>query len=430
MIPRAISLLILLTLSALSSVSAQSSGGKTAPVPKPYEPKALLKSVKALYKSGSYAQIDKDLTAAFASWPEAAADVRLNFYETSAHYQLAVAENTKIFLNNKPDTAAYFTHVLGVFRYGMRCDSLDHLPDARGRVRPRYTRPLTRCVSPLSGNLLSGGKYFYKQRQYATAYTYFDTYLRSLANPLCSPSSAVAGGDTNADSVGIARLAVTSAYGARRYADVLHWLPLALTDTAGQAPLLELQVQSLRQTGDTTACLAALRSAFRRCPLHPFFSAALIAHYDSLHDHAASLRVVDTLLTLRPRNPRYWYLRGRLLQTLVQPDSAVTAYQRAAAFVPTDTASAPVLAAVYAALGSAWTDCAHRFFARANLTIGSKGYAANRRRLLQLYDHAREAFEEARRLAPADPSLWRDGLREAYFKLNRGSDLKALEASH
>ena len=50
--------------------------------------------------------------------------------------------------------------------------------------------------------------------------------------------------------------------------------------------------------------------------------------------------------------------------------------------------------------------------------------------LHNLYLKSKAAFEYARQYRPHDTTLWLSGLKELYFKLNMGKELKALESIH
>ena len=55
-------------------------------------------------------------------------------------------------------------------------------------------------------------------------------------------------------------------------------------------------------------------------------------------------------------------------------------------------------------------------------------YVKHRRQLNNYYTRAMKSFEQARQFGgDTASSLWLSGLRETYYKLNKGKELKALE---
>ena len=132
------------------------------------------------------------------------------------------------------------------------------------------------------------------------------------------------------------------------------------------------------------------------------------------------MKIVNRLVALDSANAKYWYLKGKLYQALEQSDSAIWAYKKTIERVDT-------VAAVYGSLGDMYTLQAHRFYNQADLHLGTPEYWNNRKQLNTIYEKACLAYEKARELAPQNNVLWLAGLREAYFRLNRGKELKALE---
>ena len=74
-----------------------------------------------------------------------------------------------------------------------------------------------------------------------------------------------------------------------------------------------------------------------------------------------------------------------------------------------------------------YLDKAHQFYNSAGLKLGDKNYLSNRRKLNEMYSDAMKAYESARKFDENNQDLWLSGLRETYFKLNKGKELKALE---
>ena len=386
-----------------------------------YKKKNILKEIRAYNKAANFAKVDETLRNAFGKYPQAQADAELRNYFLNAKHQLALQENRKIYLNNKPDTAKYFSYIYELYETGLTCDSLDNVPDRKGRVKPRYTSNISSKLQAFRNNLRSGGKYFYKKKQYADAYRYFDMYLSTIHNPLVSNGKADRGeAPVDVDSVEIARLSVIAAYGANKPSEALKYVPVALRDTSdSRASIYEIAAKSLLQLGDTAQYVACLHQGLNEYPLNELFYASLITYYNERTEYAHSLAILDSLVNLDVSNHLFWYLKGKVHQCMQQSDSAIAAYQHAIQLKPDD-------ARAYSSLGSVHLEDAHRFYDAANLKLGAKNYATNRRKLNQFYFLAKDAYEHARQFDENDKSLWLDALREIYFKLNMGKELGEL----
>lgn len=378
----------------------------------PFDRKALLKTVKAYAKEDNYTKVDAQLSQAFTTYPQAAVDAELLRMEMDAQWQLAQAENKKLFLNSKPDTATYFTRILATTQYALRCDSIDRIPDAHGRIHPRHAKALAERLRACRNNLLSGGKYFYKRADYATAWQYLNMFLDTRHHPLLADQHTP-------DSVQVARLAAISAFEAQRPADALRYITMAEQDTTVRCPLMELQARALEQLGQEQERLALLAQANTLYPANDYFAMALIHHHDSLQQYHQALAVAQQTI-LAGGNPRHYaYLAGRMNEALGQLDSAANNYTCALQAAPDD----PI---PHAALG--------RLALRRASLLRQQTHAANlasdeqtRQQLRAHYQQAAQHLERARNLAPKQPELWREGLREVYFRLNRGDELQQIE---
>lgn len=391
----------------------------------PFARKKLVKEVKIQNKAEKYDKSSELLRKAFAQYPEAANDAELCNYELTAQMELAKQQSRAIFLNQKPDTARYFGHILEAYRYALRTDSLDRLPDAKERIKPKFTSNVSTTLTDLRNNLRSGGKYFYKKREFERALPYFETYLQTLNHPLVQfDKLKETTQPLDVDSVEIARLTMISAFSAQRYDKVLQYEPIAMQDTVQRALLLELTAKSCQQLGYELRYLQTIQQGFEQYPLHEYFYTTLLSHYNNEPDYHQSLTILNRLLELQPRNRKFLYLKGKMLQGLHQLEEAAQVFQETIQVMPDD-------AEAHASLGNVYLQQAHDFYNNNDLKIGDKNYAKHRRQLNEYYTRAMKAYEQARQFGGDTASaLWLSGLRETYYKLNKGRELKVLEKTY
>lgn len=385
----------------------------------PFNLKKTIREVRGYVKDDNYQKVHETLQTAFQKWPEAKSAAELWRYEMEAQFELAKADNVKLFLKNRPDTASYFSHVLETYRAGLRCDSLDRLPDRKGRVRPEHTRQVATLLTTLRNNLRSGGRFYLKKQQYANAFSHFDTYLSTVGSPLLLTESTVyakAKEPLDADTVDVGVMAVMAGSLAKDYRSALKYAALAERDTAHRAKLIDVRAQAHLALGDTVAHYAALSEGFRLYPTDQRFYSPLIDHYNHNSEFDRSLSMVDSLLSIQPDNDIFWTLKGKLYEAMELPDSAAEVYSHIVDL-------GGKYAEVYASLGMVYIEMAHRQAARQT----ARPNAQLRQAIAARYRQAREALEKARELSPDTPDLWRNGLREVYFKLNDGKALRKLE---
>jgi tetratricopeptide (TPR) repeat protein len=81
----------------------------------------------------------------------------------------------------------------------------------------------------------------------------------------------------------------------------------------------------------------------------------------------------------------------------------------------------------YSAIGNIYLRDAQEAYAQFNLPLSDPAYEEGKENIQKLYQKACDAFEQARKYDESKHDLWLPGLRETYFKLNKGKALKALE---
>ena len=92
--------------------------------------------------------------------------------------------NEKLYLKQKYDTAALFTHTYKMFHILEAIDSLDMLPDKKGEVKPKYRAKHAEFLNIYRPNLYNGGGYYIQKQDFSRAYQFYKTYLDCATQPL------------------------------------------------------------------------------------------------------------------------------------------------------------------------------------------------------------------------------------------------------
>ncbi|MBO4216124.1 MAG: hypothetical protein J5888_07335, partial [Bacteroidaceae bacterium] len=137
-------------------------------------------------------------------------------------------------------------------------------------------------------------------------------------------------------------------------------------------------------------------------------------------DYAKSLDKVHRMTTLYPQRRDYWYMEGTELVLLDRYEEALQAFQQCVNIKADD-------AEAWASIGSVHLHQAHVAYENFDLPKSNPAYNKQKNAITQRYREACTAFEQSRKFDEKNTSLWLDGLREVYFRLNRGKSLRALE---
>lgn len=131
-----------------------------------YNRKGLLKELRGYIKADNYTKVDALIKSTISKHSEAKSDAELYNIWMNANYNLALAENRKIYLSTNPDTVKYMDYIYEVFSDGLKCDSISRIPDSKGRVKRKFIKNINEKFSFFATNLENAGKFFYAKRDY------------------------------------------------------------------------------------------------------------------------------------------------------------------------------------------------------------------------------------------------------------------------
>ena len=392
---------------------------------KPYKRSSVVKSYRTCMKEKNFAQARQVLTDAMREHPEAAADAQMYRYKLDALDALIGVENRKIYLNSKPDTVSFFNYMYELYVTGLQCDSVEQQAmaarEAEGKKAQQKLRGgVGQTLLPYRKNLLNAGKYYYTKKSYADAFRFFDMYVQTKSADVFQDSkgnSLVADPD---DEVDVSVLSVLSAYASSNYSGVMSYLTESLKDENLRPQMLEIGVKTYAALTDTTKAVQLLEQGFEAYPEVEYFYVTLVKHYNERGLYEQALQKVQRMTSLKPQQRDYWYVAGTELVLLDRYDEALQSFQQCIDIKADD-------AEAWASMGSIQLHQAHVAYENFNLPKSDPFYNKQKNAITQLYRQACNAFEQSRKFDEANTSLWLEGLRETYFKLNRGKALKGLE---
>ena len=394
-----------------------------------YNRKALLKELRSYIKDDKYSEVNALIKSAMSKFTEAKSDAELYNIWMNANYNLALAENRKIYLSNNPDTVKYMDYIYEVFADGLKCDSIGRIPDAKGRVKRKFYKNINEKFSFFATNLENAGKFFYTKRDYQRTCKFVELYIKtelwkSGVYTFDSKEDSIPEALLDANASRLAILAVMSAYATEDYKTLLKMYPIAVRDSLRQALVLELACKSYNQIGDKTSYLNLLNKCFLKYPDKEYFFASLIKCYNDEGDTANALNLAREAVRLNPANRNYWFVKGTEEQICQLEDSAIVSYSNAIKIKNDDAESYSCLADVYLKKAREEDKRLTRLFAD---SFPKNDYLESQGRLKSLYAMACQNYESARRYSSDKTDLWFDGLKECYYKLNKGHELKLLE---
>ncbi|WP_298450921.1 hypothetical protein [uncultured Prevotella sp.] len=338
----------------------------------------------------------------------------IKIYETLAdavrtQYEVA---NEKLYLKEQYDTVSFFNTAYRMFLAYESLDSIDALPDKKGRVKPKLRKKNSVYLDKYRRNLYNGGLFFVQKKNYSSAYDLMDTYLDCAQQPLFTDNKYV-NNDNVASSAAFWTL--LSGYKLNRADSALKHLNLALTNKPYRRRTLQYLSEIYLMKGDTLKYIETLRLGFDENKKSKFFFLRLMDYYNGKNLLDSALNIADTALASDKDNILFLFAKSNILLNMGK-------YSDCIVICDTILNKNNTLAEVYYNAGISYL----------NLAIGLEKSAAskrkNRTKILDYYKKSLPYMEKFRELRPNDKEKWASSLYNIYLKLNMGRQFEEMNS--
>lgn len=416
-------ILIYLTLLPLSATAQEKSGNKD--IEDEYKKSAVAKNYRTNMKAKNYVEAKKTIDNAISRYEEAAKDTKLYIYKIEALNELVKQENRKIYLNSKPDTVSFFNNIYELYETGLKCDSIEEVVLTQKRAEGKNTKNKLRggirnYLLAYRTNVVGAGKFFYNKKQYVEAFKFLDMYMRTKHAPLLTDSSVATPLNDPNDRVSVSTIAVLSAYASSNYRGVMTYLHESMTDDNIQSQIIEIGYKSAAELKDTTSMLLLLEKGFEKYPEVDYFFMTLMRFYNSAGEYDKALATVTKMVELYPDSRDYNFMMAKQHMMLKQYEQAVKSFTNCVKINAEDAES-------YSSMGNIYLMAAQDVYSGINVSVADPKYFEKKNAMREYYKKACTCFELAKKFQEDKPELWLEGLREVYFKLNKGRELRSLE---
>ena len=319
--------------------------------------------------------------------------------------------NEKLYLKEKYDTTALFLVGKRMFDTLEGLDSLDRLPDARGKVKLKYRDRSAELLNIYRPNLFNGGVFFMKKHDFSRAYDFFDTYINSAGKPMFARYQYA---ERDKRLPEAAYWASYCGYKLEKPQLTLRHTYQALKDSVHLPYMLQYLAETYKLEKDTARYVQTLKDGFSKYPKFPFFFSRLIDYYSHIGAYDEAMKSCDEALQTDSVNTLFRYAKSSLLLTMGR-------YKQSFAISKALIAENDTLADAYLNAGLALFDQAVELDKKTQ--SGSKKY----NQILELYRKAMPYLEKYRAMAPDQKDKWALPLYTIYLNLNMGKQFDEID---
>lgn len=325
--------------------------------------------------------------------------------------------------NKRAEGAAYNEELLYSYTYELgndlvKCEECDVLPDAKGRVKPRYAEFLKMSYMQQFGQFYNAGAYYYGNEEYNKAYDLFKMFI-DTADKLYKLE--VMPKDTINVPVAAYNMALCGMQ-MEDYAKVLTHVDMALANEQMAPSAFRYKTVAVLELGDSTAWLELCKEGTSRFPDDAYFSQSLIQYYDNRGESDKLNALADDLIANDPNNPLYVYLKAYIPHQKEDLDTAIEWYNKTLEVDPNYENALSNLARCY--LQKAYLYSVENSSTKLS---DKKKIAKDKEVLNGYYNLALPLLEKLRTNCPDKTELWLTNLINCYYNLNMDAKVKELE---
>lgn len=319
--------------------------------------------------------------------------------------------NEALYLKQKYDTANIFSVTKKMFEVAQAFDTIDAMPDKKGKVKIEYRKNNSEMLDRIRPNLYNGGVYFVGKHDYKNAYEYFNTYID------CTKSSLfrdMAYEQKDAKLPTAAYWAMFCGYKMKDTRKTLHHTYWALKDTVHYEHMLLYLSETYKADKDTSRYLSTLDEGFNKYRKNMYFYTRAIDYYAGERQYDKAMAYTQTLLKGDPSNQLGLYTKSTIWLNTGK-------YQQCADLCDSIVARNDTLYGAYLNAGLAYFNMA------VELDKNTQKAKASKAKITQYYNKAKPYLERYRKARPSQKDEWALPLYTIYLNLNMGKEFDEID---
>lgn len=331
------------------------------------------------------------------------------------------AENMKQMLGQQPDEATMYGALNEVYPYFMKAYELDKLPDAKGKVKPKFTKDIKAILKANMPYYINGGAYFFEQRDYKKAYEFFDQYVVISDSPMMKEGE-------KADDQSVVD---SNYYYANYYAAIAssqiddHTAAIAAMKRASQIDfkqneVLQLLADEYNKAEDSVNFEKTLNEGLALFPKESYYILNLINIYINSNQNEKAVEYINTAIQSDPSNAQLYDVAGRVYESSLKDVVKAEEFFKKAVELESENAEFQSnLGRIYFNQGVSQLD-------EANNIADVKKYNEEKEKAKDLFRKALPFFEKAYQL-DSNANDNKMALRSIYYNLDMGDKFKEMD---
>lgn len=332
--------------------------------------------------------------------------------------RLLSAEADKHNARQALDTALFISSMDNAVKYFTKSYELDHQPDAKGKVKPRFdygTKKNEYDIGEHNGNVewmkkivnnyILCAQYCLQNGDKQGAYNFYEKHLNFPKNPVFTAAerdSLYSAGKDIYEKVGY--FATQIAFTEKQYDRVLESVDFVIqsNDRVTKEDGYYMKATSLQHKGDTAQWLATLKDAMENTT-NVTYPQILLKYYYDKHQQDEAMKIANEFVAKAPQNKMAHYIKGVVLMDQGKDNEALECYQKALEIDPEFVEAVSNVGVVH-------FNEIRDLNQKATTNNRDPKYKAQQQELKEKLTETRAYFEKVKELAPDKVDLWQNKL--------------------
>lgn len=365
---------------------------------------------------------------------ESAEDVKAWYVAGDIEQRFFEKENSQAQYGLVAKEADMYQALLNGYKYYRQAVALDTLPNAKGKVKPKYLKNIKKDLQGNSDGYIQGGVYYFNNQDYQKAYDIWNTFIEIRDLAFMSDVK-----DLPADSIYamVEYNAAIAALNAGNKEETIVALVRAKGNGYEQNNVYKFLVGQYELACDTANLVTILNEGntlfgkedvvithadgTTTTQKENYYSLRLINLHIAKNDYDKAIATLNAVIENDPENPELWNVKGQLLEAQSDIEGAIACFDKALAINPN--------------LALALGNMGRMYFNQAveknnelseKITNTAEFNAAKETEVLPLYRKALPYYEKAHQI-DANEREYMVALRSIYYNLNDAKNLKLIE---
>ena len=323
----------------------------------------------------------------------------------------------KALLKQPFDTIVKGTALMESYNYFLEALKLDLLPDAKGKVKPRYQKDIKgyfKDYYSIQQNLISYGAYQFEKKNYEGAVKTFEAFLAIPKMPLMNNELKM---DSTYNM--ITYYTAVAAANAKMHDKAISIYEDLKDKKYETKSVYQSLYQEYVDKKDTANFVKILKEGSVLFPADVWFLQNLINYFIFSKDTKDALAYLDKAIEREPNLAQYRYVKGNLDESMGNIDEAIAAFDKAAELDPT-------MAEAYAGKGRLYFNKAVKMSEEANKIKDNRLYNIETKKVDDAFRISLPFFKKAAELNPKEIE-YKKTLKTLYYRLKMDAEFEAVK---